>query len=299
MLAGVVLTVAAPFIPPFAEDFAGRREIAAHRNARPIRPVSPRPRPSAAPRARTIRTPTRRPSRHAARRAQSVYAEPPYGEPADGARRTREPDSLDADAGARHVRAGRRRPTAETRPTPAGVLGAHPRGARRRRRARHPDLPHRADRVGARARRPRRGVRRAPRGRPRRLPARRLGRHARLSRPVAHRDSVDGCSARSICAVARSPPPNCSRPCRARQRPARRRSPPRRASSPTSPRAARTALREQAERFDGASGHDIRVPSAHLDEALAGARPGGARRARRGDRARASGVRRTGARRRR
>ena len=33
------------------------------------------------------------------------------------------------------------------------------------------------------------------------------------------------------------------------------------------------ALREQAERFDGASGHDIRVPAAHLDEALAGARP--------------------------
>jgi hypothetical protein len=43
MLAGVVLTVAAPFIPPFAEDFAGRREIPAHRRARPIRAVSPRP----------------------------------------------------------------------------------------------------------------------------------------------------------------------------------------------------------------------------------------------------------------
>ncbi len=43
MLAGVVLTVAAPFISPFAEDFAGRREIVAHRNARPIRAVSPRP----------------------------------------------------------------------------------------------------------------------------------------------------------------------------------------------------------------------------------------------------------------
>ena len=52
MLAGVVLTVAAPFIPPFAEDFAGRREIVAHRSARPIRAVSPRParppRPAAA-----------------------------------------------------------------------------------------------------------------------------------------------------------------------------------------------------------------------------------------------------------
>jgi histidinol dehydrogenase len=30
-----------------------------------------------------------------------------------------------------------------------------------------------------------------------------------------------------------------------------------------------TALREQAERFDRVSGHDIRVPSAHLDEAVA------------------------------
>lgn len=29
-----------------------------------------------------------------------------------------------------------------------------------------------------------------------------------------------------------------------------------------------TALREQAEQFDGVSGHDIRVPQAHLDEAL-------------------------------
>src|SRR6478672_5661237 len=29
-----------------------------------------------------------------------------------------------------------------------------------------------------------------------------------------------------------------------------------------------TALRAQAERFDGVSGHDIRVPAAHLDEAL-------------------------------
>ena len=43
MLAGVVLTVLAPFIPPFEEDFRGRREIPAHRNARPIRAVSPRP----------------------------------------------------------------------------------------------------------------------------------------------------------------------------------------------------------------------------------------------------------------
>ena len=45
MLAGVVLTVAAPFIGPFAQDFRGRPEVPAHRSARPVRPVSPRPAP--------------------------------------------------------------------------------------------------------------------------------------------------------------------------------------------------------------------------------------------------------------
>ena len=43
MLAGIALTVFAPFIPPFAQDFLGRPEVAAHRNARPVRAVSPRP----------------------------------------------------------------------------------------------------------------------------------------------------------------------------------------------------------------------------------------------------------------
>jgi len=43
MLAGVLLTVFAPFIAPFAQDFRGRPEIPAHRSARPVRPVSPRP----------------------------------------------------------------------------------------------------------------------------------------------------------------------------------------------------------------------------------------------------------------
>jgi histidinol dehydrogenase len=33
------------------------------------------------------------------------------------------------------------------------------------------------------------------------------------------------------------------------------------------------ALRDQAARFDGASGHAIRVPSVHVDEALAGLDP--------------------------
>ncbi|MFT4229601.1 MAG: hypothetical protein QM602_04855, partial [Microbacterium sp.] len=43
MLAGVVLTVLAPVIPPFADDFRGRPEAPAHRNARAVRPVTARP----------------------------------------------------------------------------------------------------------------------------------------------------------------------------------------------------------------------------------------------------------------
>ncbi|WP_461471430.1 hypothetical protein [Microbacterium sp. HJ5] len=49
MLIGVVLTVFGPLIPSIEQDFRGRPEVPAHRNARPIRPVSPRP--AAAPRA--------------------------------------------------------------------------------------------------------------------------------------------------------------------------------------------------------------------------------------------------------
>ncbi len=49
MLIGVVLTVLGPVIPPFSEDFAHRREIPAHRSARPLRPVTQRPVRVAAP----------------------------------------------------------------------------------------------------------------------------------------------------------------------------------------------------------------------------------------------------------
>jgi hypothetical protein len=45
MLAGVALTAFAPLIPPFAQDFRGRPEVPAHRNARPVRPVATRPAP--------------------------------------------------------------------------------------------------------------------------------------------------------------------------------------------------------------------------------------------------------------
>lgn len=53
LLAGVVLTVFAPFIPPFSADFRGREEIPAHRTARPIRPVVVRPRTPRTPKAPT------------------------------------------------------------------------------------------------------------------------------------------------------------------------------------------------------------------------------------------------------
>jgi len=49
MLAGVVLTVFAPLIPPFSQDFQARPEVPAHRNARPVRAVEPRPVPEPAP----------------------------------------------------------------------------------------------------------------------------------------------------------------------------------------------------------------------------------------------------------
>lgn len=50
-LALVVLTVFAPLVPGLKEDFHGRLVTLAHRNANPVRPVIPRPRPepSAAP----------------------------------------------------------------------------------------------------------------------------------------------------------------------------------------------------------------------------------------------------------
>lgn len=50
LLAGVVLTVFAPIVPPFSSDFRDREEVPAHRSARPIRPVVPRPRAPRAPR---------------------------------------------------------------------------------------------------------------------------------------------------------------------------------------------------------------------------------------------------------
>jgi len=45
LTAGVVLTVFAPIIPVLKEDFRDRPEVPAHRHARPIRPITPRPAP--------------------------------------------------------------------------------------------------------------------------------------------------------------------------------------------------------------------------------------------------------------
>ncbi len=49
MLAGVLLTTFAPFIAPFDQDFRGRPEVPAHRNARPVLPITPRPAPAPRP----------------------------------------------------------------------------------------------------------------------------------------------------------------------------------------------------------------------------------------------------------
>jgi hypothetical protein len=56
MVAGVFLTVFAPFIAPFDEDFRGRPEIPAHRNARPVRAVTARPTPEPRPVAEPVPT---------------------------------------------------------------------------------------------------------------------------------------------------------------------------------------------------------------------------------------------------
>ena len=67
LLAGVVLTVFAPFIPPFSADFRDREEVSAHRNARPIRPVVARP--------RTPRTPSTPGSARAAAARSSAHVD--------------------------------------------------------------------------------------------------------------------------------------------------------------------------------------------------------------------------------
>lgn len=75
MLAGVLLTVFAPLIPPFSQDFAGRREIPAHRNARPVRAVVPRPaRPAPEPQPEAYA-----PVAEADAYDASTVDEPPYG----------------------------------------------------------------------------------------------------------------------------------------------------------------------------------------------------------------------------
>lgn len=56
-LALVVFTVFAPLVPGLKEDFHGRLVTLAHRNANPVRPVIPRPRPEQAPEPATEHAP--------------------------------------------------------------------------------------------------------------------------------------------------------------------------------------------------------------------------------------------------
>jgi len=85
MLVGVVLTVFAPVIPPLSEDFQHRREVVAHRNARPLRPVtarpaSPRPAPAAEADTATADAPA-----PAAPGYGAAYGAPAHGAPVYGA----------------------------------------------------------------------------------------------------------------------------------------------------------------------------------------------------------------------
>lgn len=67
LLAGVVLTVFGPLIPPFSQDFRGREEVPAHRNARPVGPVVARPRVPRAPRTTPSSEPADSGEQHAGR----------------------------------------------------------------------------------------------------------------------------------------------------------------------------------------------------------------------------------------
>jgi hypothetical protein len=78
MLAGIVLTVLAPFIPVLGEDFRLRPEIAAHRNARPLRPVTKRPPRERRPAPVTAASPNDADPYASA--AAGAYADP-YGSP--------------------------------------------------------------------------------------------------------------------------------------------------------------------------------------------------------------------------
>lgn len=89
MLAGVVLTVLAPFIPGLEQDFQDRRETPAHRNARPVRPVAarphaPRPQPAPAPASGVYDTGfvSAAPATHGAGAPEAGGYAPAYAEPA-------------------------------------------------------------------------------------------------------------------------------------------------------------------------------------------------------------------------
>lgn len=87
-LAGVVLTVFAPFIPPFADDFRHRPEAVAHPLARAARPVSPRPAPVApsvtAPAPEQF-APQQAPAAGTSQAYGTPYGAPQYGAPQYGA----------------------------------------------------------------------------------------------------------------------------------------------------------------------------------------------------------------------
>ncbi len=223
MLAGVVLTVFAPFIPPFEEDFRGRREIPAHRNARPIRAVSPRP--ARAPRTVDEPEPTGEYAPYAPVQEQGAYDASTYDEPPYGA----EPVQESGEAWTPPQTRGTYEPPLESAPVRHQAFWAL--------------VPEERDIVdengiplfrigptawalviedhGSRLRRP-------SRGRPRRLPARRGQRHARLT--ILRTIDLRGRTSRPL---------NFSLSSRAPRRRATRRSPRRPSSSPMSPRTRR------------------------------------------------------------
>ncbi|WP_228484491.1 hypothetical protein [Microbacterium cremeum] len=108
MLAGVVLTAFAPLIPPFAQDFHGRPEVPAHRNARPVRPVSPRPAPLPRPDAEPVY------NDYAAPATPAPAAGTPYADSGAAAPAAAVTDDALPEGTAREAAATPAEPTAET-----------------------------------------------------------------------------------------------------------------------------------------------------------------------------------------
>ncbi len=107
MLAGVVLTVFAPFIPGLSDDFRHRPETVSHRSARLARPVAPRPKPVLSPVPAHAFAPERTaPAAAAPAEAAQATVAPQATTPAEADDASATPSAVDAAAAGDDVPAG-------------------------------------------------------------------------------------------------------------------------------------------------------------------------------------------------